>query len=269
MNSYCACGPVWTDDTSAPGLAEFLSRRNVALWSRFQKIRERVTRFITKAISQMFAKPDRAEGYSLVELLAVVAIVSLLAVLTVPALRGFADSVGRRGTVSLVMNTLDVARVAALESGRDVYVVLCRQAAPEEDRMLVLREADTANGKYVPITKWIKLPKGMLFYDPSTGPGILDARVGGFDRTRSPISIPEDTSLPEGKGLVVMKFNSRGQITYPSTGKLWLHISEGVRDRSGGEARAEKKEAGKLPFETIIIAKYTGRAQLNVGQLSY
>lgn len=208
-------------------------------------------------------------AFSLIEMLAVMAVIAVMMSLLAPAIQGFSDTAGRRGAVSVIMNTLEQARVAALESGSDVFVVFCRQATPDQDRMLVLRETESGSGNYDQLTKWINLPKGVLLFDPSSGPAsILDAGVGGFDRTRSPVAIPQDSSLPTGKGLVALKFNGSGQVAFPSTGKLWLHISEGVRDSSGSEARVGNKVANALPFEIITMAKYTGRAQLDVTELS-
>lgn len=214
-------------------------------------------------------KSHGTNGFSLIEMLAVMAVIAVMMSLMAPAIRGFSDTAGRRGAVSVVMNTLEQARVAALESGNDVYVVLCRQATPNEDRMMVLRETEAGTGKYDQLTRWVTLPKGIILFDPTNGPiSILDGGVGSFDRTRSPVSIPEDSELPTGKGLVVMKFNGSGQVAYPTTGKLWLHISEGVRDMSGAEARVGNKVANSLPFEIITMSKYTGRSQLDVTELA-
>lgn len=212
---------------------------------------------------------SRQSAFSLIEMLAVMAVIAVMMSLLAPAIQGFSDTAGRRGAVSVVMNTLEQARVAALESGSDVFVVFCRQSTPNEDRLLVLRETEAGTGDYEQLTKWIKLPKGVLLFDPSSGPAsILDAGVGSFDRNRSPVDIPDDSALPAGKGLVALKFNGSGQVASPSTGKLWLHISEGVRDSSGSEARLGNKVANSLPFEIITMAKYTGRAQLDVTELS-
>jgi prepilin-type N-terminal cleavage/methylation domain-containing protein len=214
-------------------------------------------------------KPCRARAFSLIELLSVMAVLAVMAALLAPAIQGFSSTAGRRGAVTLVMNTLEQARVAALESGRDVFVVFCRQATPFEDRIVVLRESETGAGNYDQLTKWIKLPKNILFFDPANGPAsILDAGVGSFARARSPVALPADNALPTGKGLVALKFNGSGQVAFPATGRLWLHLSEGARDMSGTETRAGQKEAKGLPFEIITMARYTGRAQLDVTDLA-
>lgn len=222
-----------------------------------------MTRHPSRVRSGIFRRTFRARGFNLVEMLAVLAILALLAALIFPAVQGLAGIASRNGATSMVMNALEEARVAALESGNEVYVVFSRQIAPEEDRILILRETDSGTGSYHQMNKWIKLPKGVLFLDPANGPStILGAGVGSFDPNRSPVALPDEVALPTGKALGILKFNSRGQITFPATGKLWLHLADGKRDASGKEVGNRGKP---LPMETIVLTKLTGRAQLNKG----
>lgn len=207
-------------------------------------------------------------GFSLIEMVTVMAVVVIIMSLLVPTISNFTNTFGRRGGVTILMNTLEQARVAALESGRDVYVVFCRKAVPEQDSMIVLREPESGTGPYEQLSGWIKLPQHIILFDPPSGPSsILDAGVGTFVRGNSPVNIPSDANLPAGKGLVAMKFNGSGQISFPSSGKLWLHIAEGVRDNTGAEARMTASRLN-LPFEIVSLSKYTGRAQLDVTELA-
>ncbi|HEY5742881.1 MAG TPA: hypothetical protein VIS99_10095, partial [Terrimicrobiaceae bacterium] len=64
----------------------------------------------------------RKSGISLLELLSVSALIVLMAGLGYSAISGLSGSVGRRGAANVVMNTLEHARIAALESGQIVYV---------------------------------------------------------------------------------------------------------------------------------------------------
>ena len=206
-------------------------------------------------------------GFSLVEMLAVMAIITVMMAMMAPAMRSFTDTAGRRGAVNTIMNTLEQARVAALESGREVTVLLVRQSVPEEDRMLVVRQSET-DGSYEQMSKWIKLPKGVLFFRPTSGGSVLpnsdlNNLPTGFSVEQIPVKIP---TSPMGSGIATIQFNASGQVAHPAN-NLILHISEGVRDANGSQARINEARSG-LPFEIITLSKYTGRAQLDVTELA-
>src|SRR5262245_48230986 len=61
-------------------------------------------------------------GFSLAELLSVSALIVLLAGLFFSSISSLSSSAGRRGAANVLMNTLEHARVAALESGQIVSV---------------------------------------------------------------------------------------------------------------------------------------------------
>ena len=206
-------------------------------------------------------------GFSLVESLAVMAILTVMMAMMAPAMRSFSDTAGRRGAVNTLMNTLEQARVAALESGREVTVLLVRQAMPDEDRMLVVRQSESGNG-YEQLSKWIKLPKGVLFFRPASGGSVLPGSdendlPTGFSLELIPVKIP---ASPSGSGIATIQFNASGQVAHPAN-NLILHISEGVRAANGNQMRVNEARTG-LPFEIITLSKYTGRAQLDVTELA-
>ena len=70
-------------------------------------------------------------AFTLIEMLAVIAIMMAL---IAPAVGNFGSTAGRKGAVNILMNTMEQARVAALESGRDrsaVYLALGRPVVTE------------------------------------------------------------------------------------------------------------------------------------------
>jgi len=203
-------------------------------------------------------------AFSLVEMLAVIAIISVMTALLVPALSQN-NSAGRRGAVNTVMNTLEQARVAALEGGRTVYVLFWQRTAPEQDAIMVLRETESGTGNYDQLTKWIKLPKNMLLHTPSVGSGtsILSqsAPFGDFTPNRAP-------AFNVSSGTVkVMSFSSFGGVSYPSNNRL-LILAEGFRPSGssdmGNITPTSQVNQGSGLYEIISIAKYTGRPQLDV-----
>jgi prepilin-type N-terminal cleavage/methylation domain-containing protein len=206
-------------------------------------------------------------GFSLIELLTVVAIIAIMMSLLAPAISGFSSTAGRRGAVNSLMNTFEQARVAALESGRTVYVLFARPDFPEQDAVMVVRETDTGTGDYEVLSRWRKLPKGVLLHDPSVVDSLLKKNISdsGFDTTR--LNVPKLGNL-NPTDLKVLAFNDQGAITFP-VGKAFRKIilSEGVRGQGGTEALISTRKASAGGFEIISLAQYTGRAQLDVSTL--
>jgi len=215
----------------------------------------------------MNAKPLRpAKAFSLIELLVVMAVISLMVALMLPAISGFSGSAGRRGAVNTVMNTFEQARVAALESGRTVYVVFWRRVFPEADALMVLRETEDGTGTYEQMSKWIKLPKNILLHQPAAGQSMLSIDPASVLTTGR---MPRPVTLTAGESLNVLAFNESGGVAFP-TGKpnRKLIISEGIRGDGGTEALlSSKKQDQSVPgggFEIISVSRYTGRSQLDI-----
>lgn len=222
----------------------------------------------------MFAshKPcsTRHKGFSLVEMLAVMAIIAIMTALLAPAVNSATSTAGRNGAVNILMNTMEQARVAALESGRPVYVVFYRRIFPEQDAIMVLRDPDLTSTKtdYEQLTHWIKLPKGVLLHTVGNDNILLDTlklpqSSSGFDLSKSPAL--SKLNLQSGENLNVLKFNPYGAVAFPST-KLMLIVGEGVRGNGGSVALFRKGNTGG--FEIISLRRYTGRASLEVSTVN-
>lgn len=216
------------------------------------------------AIPKICAQP----AFSLVELLAVVAIISIMLALIAPAIGNFGSTAGRKGAVNILMNTMEQARVAALESGRDVHVVFLRRQFPERDAIMVLRDPEPdapANTPYEQLTRVIQLPKGVLLYAGKEGRRVgllsLDNDTGTFDESKF------SGTFPTGD-VNVLTFNGFGGVAFPTDkNDLMLIVSEGVRGDGGTEAVIAGKKEQFGGFEIISLRKYTGRASLEVSSL--
>lgn len=221
----------------------------------------------SNAMKSKTRNPGRSRGFSLIELLAVMAVVSLMVALIMPSVSGLTNTAGRRGAVNTLMNTFEQARVAALESGRPVYVLFWRRTFPDADSIMVLREPEdtsSATWQYEQLTRWIKLPKGVLLHRPSQGASILSQNVadaaGIFDAAKIPGSASASTA-----DLHVLAFNQSGAVTFPtSKNNRKLIVSEGVRDGGGMEALISQNKQSAGGFEIISLSAYTGRAQVDV-----
>jgi len=189
----------------------------------------------------------------------VVGLVALMLGLLVPAISSFSSSYGRRGAVNVVMNTLEHARVKALETGGTVHVLFWRRDHPDRDAMMVLGEPPLGETDAVIYTRWKPLPGNVRFKtlaNTVTGESLSGSDVDASDLT----GIAADTDR-----LSAISFNSNGQVTYPGTGSLQLLLFEGIRDSSGAEARTG---ASQTMLEKITIARFTGRPRLEVSTVN-
>lgn len=203
-------------------------------------------------------------GFSLIELLAVMAVIAVMTALLAPSISGFSSTAGRRGAVNSLMNAFEQARAAALESGCNVYVLMRRnKTMGGQDAFIVFRQrsddmADSVNTAYIQISPWKKLPSGILFYPASgslTSTGDFGSLPSDLKTTGViPGSVPTDEIFGIG-------FNGRGQVIFPSVSAsgLSLFLAEAIRNGSSTTA----KGASLNITERLSFRRYTGRAQLD------
>jgi len=204
-------------------------------------------------------------AFSLVELLAVVAIISIMLAFIAPAIGNFGSTAGRKGAVNILMNTMEQARVAALESGRNVYIVFIQREFPDRDAIVVLRDPEPdapAGTAYEQLTRFIQIPKGVLLYSGKAKSILNQSLPVGFNSAQIPGVVPSGT-------ISVLQFNGHGGIEFPTKKfELMLIVSEGVRglpDETAAVIAGKKEQFGG--FEIISLRRFTGRASLEVSSL--
>ena len=226
-------------------------------------------------ISRPQKRPGGTNGFSLLEMLVVVAIMAVMMSLLLPSIAGFSSTAGRRGAVNILMNTFEQARVAALESGQTVYVGFADADFPVEDMkyaaFIVFREATdeeksaNANRKFVVLKKWTRLPKNISFkrVDSSLVP-----------KTTASSTIPDIDKLKNELGSAfsawtgncpVVAFNSSGAVAQPAS-NLRIYLYEGYY-AGGNDNFTRNKNIQESPsglFEQISLSRYTGRVQLDI-----
>jgi prepilin-type N-terminal cleavage/methylation domain-containing protein len=201
-------------------------------------------------------------GFSLVELLVVVAVVMLMAALLYSTLPSFLNSAGRRGAANVLLNTLEHARIAALESGQNVYVGFADRDFPVGDMryasFIVFRETSdderaSGAGNYIVLKQWTKLPKNVAFKRIA---GSLVPDSGGQTFPGLNAVLPagrHDETFPS------LAFNSSGAVD-GSSNPIQLFLYEGYY----ADEQDVQTRRGSDVFEKISLFRYTGRAQLDV-----
>jgi type II secretory pathway pseudopilin PulG len=208
----------------------------------------------------------RFRGFSLLELLGVIAVAAMMMALLLPAISGFSSTAGRRGAVNILMNTFEQARVAALESGQTVYVGFADADFPVEDMryaaFLVFREAtedeEAAGKSYVILKKWTRLPKNIAF--KTFEQSIIGASPTVFAGLGQEMgSASRDESFP------ALGFNSSGAVDQPSVNlRLFLYEGYFAEGRDNLIRNKSTQESAAGLFEQISFSRYTGRAQLDI-----
>lgn len=209
------------------------------------------------------------QGFSLVEVLTVLAIMAVLTGLSISAIPGMRSSYDRKTAVDLVMTTIEQARVAALQSGGNTYVVfaLAKDSGLSPDAMIVVGDqpiGSTATG-LVLYTHWIRMPLGVRFHY--------------LTNTLVASSVPtavNTTSLPPLNGnpnFTGFTFNSTGTVSYPATGGLDVALFEGIRSSHmaetavGPSAKATMSLSTSGLYEVIRLSRYSGRSWMDVSNL--
>jgi prepilin-type N-terminal cleavage/methylation domain-containing protein len=212
------------------------------------------------------------QGFSLIELLAVMTIIIIMGAMSLPMLSSLSNQIGRKGAVNILLNSFEQARVTALNTGVTTYVGFADANFPQEHfryRAFILfrerREEDPAQPPYVALTKWTFLPKGISF--KSIGAQLLgDTGPANSMNFKASDGIPYITNnLP----LRLIGFNGSGQLSYPSganSSHLNLYIYEGFFSASSAD-RDNSTNKNNLYFERISFRRFTGRAELDITQI--
>lgn len=199
----------------------------------------------------------------------VVAITAMLMTMAIPAISGFTSPAGRKGAVTIVMNTLEHARVSAIETGRETVVLFWKKNGvagfppDEQDAVMVLRKNGAA---WEPISRWVKLPNGVLFESENTGSLILTAQADQPMLNAIPYNSADPRTRPAASQSGSVQFTTSGSIVIPSGSSAGLYIAftEGQRDATGGMSVDKQKSGGQ---EVISLARYTGRSTMDIVDL--
>ena len=203
--------------------------------------------------SARFTDTERSRAaFTLVELLAVIGIMGLLAAVGVPALKGLTGSGGRKQALSQLMGALEIARNTAISTGTNAAVIFpdssfgSGEAYKSRSMAVVAWNATNTNAPATMIGSWIVLPQGVALF---------------------PNSI---SALPQGTNISVRILTSSNTanfraIRFQSDGGLDENQSplptNGIAFFEGTVTGTTTNSTSKMTnFETVRLSRYTGRA---------
>jgi len=196
------------------------------------------------AVRRVFILPFRQaswwcpSGFSLLEVMLTMGLIALLMALTIPCWNAISRSQSRHASTTLVMESLEQARLAALTSKNDVWVIFRSERSSGPNSLRLLSKQGSA---ITPLAPWQKLPPGIAFREEEDSlmkekpPGyILSAALNG----QSPNNQDHYGSL---------MFLQSGRVGVPIAGGNTLQL-------------ALVSTPAKGLFSTILLSRATGRA---------
>jgi len=205
-------------------------------------------------------------GFSLTELLVVVAVIGIMAAAGLPALKGITGSTGRTGAINGLMSALDQARSAAILSGTNAYVVfpdpvvfgaLAATATFSPSKYVlrsygIFRDANPdleTNTATIQLGKWESLPQGIAL--DSTSVSALP------QTTNLSVSLP-GSSASQTLAARTIGFNASGGLIDPAATN-GVTVYEGYWNGTKGVPAKPNRIVDR-----ITLNRFTGRAFLSL-----
>lgn len=215
----------------------------------------------------------KSPAFTLVELLTVMAIISVLLAVTAPALRGINGAGSRKSAIRTLMGVLDQARMLSISDGKATYVVFAGRnlVGTHCDSMIGRAYAvfqDNANFTPVQRSPWIYLPVGLSFKVANDFDTLINRDLGASDPGFTVTAPKGGNESPATVQLPYVKFDPTGALdgtlaNDPVPQHFRILIFPGLVSISASESltRSVQTTAQNLMLDEIRVNPATGRAR--------
>lgn len=201
-------------------------------------------------------------GFSLIELLAVVAIIGVLAVATLPSIRGSLDSIQLGGVADTVSAELLLARQTAMSRQLPVELRIYQSDTPHglKWNMIAALIPALASGRDEDewVTRGIKFEGNVVFDDNASYSTVISLATPYVpDQVLGPWIAKESATAPHSlrdKDYVAMIFNPDGSTNLKPDNQWCLSLKNATAKPLGDRPAAN--------FITLILDRVSGRAMI-------
>jgi len=207
----------------------------------------------------------RSRGFTLLELLIVIAVMAVLLAISIPSLQGLGRG-SRANTALFQLNTtLNLARQMAITTRQNVHVMF-----PDSALSYNATNAPYAYSAYAVYSQrdgyvgnWRKLPAGIVFHDTyrpvgdtsATQPFNIFLQSATYEK-----SIPFDLPLSPAQMVMCMTFRADGVLDHAGINRKAVYVTEGFLNYSNSVVSAPTFKPGATIFG-LEIRPETGQAR--------